>query len=95
MLARPTVVAHGIAPIVAGATGFTTARFLRLATVGALVWALSFSLGGIAVGRLWRTMDPAPAVLLATGAIAIAGVVVALKLRSGPTHRDADLTGSE
>ena len=95
VLARPTVVAHGIAPIIAGATGFTTARFLRLATLGAFLWAVSFSLGGIAVGRLWRTLDPTPTALLAAGTIAIVGLVAAWRLRSRSHDRAGGGTESE
>lgn len=88
VLARPTVVAHSIAPIVAGATGFTTRRFLRLAAVGALIWAVAFSLGGIAVGRLWRMLDPSPAALVVVGAAGI-GIVGVWRLRRDRDRVDA------
>ena len=90
VLARPTVVAHSIAPIVAGATGFTTRRFFRLAAAGALIWAVAFSLGGIAVGRLWRMLAPSPAALVVVGAAGI-GVVGVWRLRRRRSHADAEV----
>lgn len=94
VLARPTVIAHGIAPIVAGATGFATGRFMRLAAAGALVWAISFSLGGIAVGRLWRALDPTPVDIIVVATVGIILVVGLSRVRSSESRPDPRRLGS-
>ena len=86
VLARPTVVAHGIAPIVAGASGFGTARFLRLAACGAALWAVIFTLGGIAAGQIWEAL-PGSATQRLTALsvlVAIALIVAIRQHRSRP-----------
>lgn len=89
--ARPTVVTHGVVPVIAGTAGMSAARFLPSAAVGAIVWAVTWVVGGVGIGAGWAELPAGARIALATG-VALAAVVyggLCLLRRSCPQPRRA------
>ncbi|HVT75894.1 MAG TPA: VTT domain-containing protein [Acidimicrobiales bacterium] len=55
-VARPTVVTHGIVPVLAGTAGMTLRRFVPASLIGAVAWAALFVGGGAGLGAAWSAM---------------------------------------
>lgn len=74
--ARPTVVTHGIMPVIAGTAGMSAARFLPSAAAGAILWAVTWVAGGVGIGAGWAVLPAGARLALATG-VALAVMVYA------------------
>lgn len=89
VVARPTIVTHGVVPVIAGAAGMSLTRFLPAAAAGATLWAMTWVGGGVGIGAGWAEL-PAPARLaLAIGiGLAVVGYAcLCLLRRSCPQPR--------
>jgi len=53
-LGRPTVLTHGVTPVLAGTSGVRLPVFLAASTVGAAAWVGLWVAGGVALGALWE-----------------------------------------
>lgn len=69
--ARPTVVTHGVVPVLAGTAGMTLRRFIPASAAGAVVWAAAWVAGGAGLGAGWSAL-PMEA-RLGAAAAAVAG----------------------
>lgn len=67
-LGRPTVVTHGVAPVLAGTSGLPLPVFMVAATAGALAWVGLWAAGGVAVGALWGQSSTVVAAVAAAAA---------------------------
>ena len=71
-LGRPTVLTHGVTPVLAGTSGVRLPVFLAASTVGAAVWVGLWVAGGVALGALWeqsKTLVVAAAVVAAAAGL--------------------------
>lgn len=87
--ARPTVVTHGVMPVIAGTAGMSWARFFPSAAAGAILWAVTWVAGGVGIGAGWAELPAGARLALASG-VALAAVVYAglcLLRRSCPQPR--------
>ena len=76
--ARPTIVSHGVTPILAGVGGLEAWRFVAAATVGAAVWAATW-LGGAAL--VVDAVRQGPSGFIVGGAVLVGVAVLALAVR--------------
>lgn len=67
-LGRPTVLTHGITPVLAGTSGVRLPVFLAASTAGAIAWVGLWVAGGAALGALWQQSRT----LVVAGAVAAA-----------------------
>ncbi len=93
--ARPTVVTHGVIPVIAGTAGMPVARFLPAAAVGAILWAVTWVAGGVGLGAGWAGLPAGARLALAVG-VALAVVVYAglCLLRQSCPHPRRETVGA-
>lgn len=75
-LGRPTVVTHGVTPVLAGTSGVRLPVFLAASTAGALAWVGLWVAGGAALGALWQQSKAfviVAAAVAAAAAVAVGG----------------------
>ena len=75
--ARPTIVTHGVVPVLAGVARLPAPRFFAASTAGAAIWAAAWLGGAAVVADVVRRGD-ATVLVVAVGVIAI-GVGVAVR----------------
>lgn len=85
--ARPTVVAHSVVPVLAGAAAMPAGRFVAWAMAGASVWAGLWLAGGAGLGAAWAALSPASrtATLVLAGVAAVVYGAACLLRRSCPS----------
>jgi membrane-associated protein len=87
LLGRFAGLVRAVSPFLAGASGLTLRRFLPWSAGGALAWAATFTLVGYGFSESFaESGDTAARIALAIAALAAAGYVVAVLLRSR-SHR--------
>lgn len=80
-LGRPTLVGHGVVPVLAGVTGMPVGRFAAAATAGAVVWTALWTAGGAVLAAGLRSATPATVVALT--------LVAAVAVGAALCHRSA------
>lgn len=81
-LGHPTVITHGVAPVMAGSAGVRFPVFLAASVTGAVAWVALWITGGAAVGALWE--QSRVVVVASATAIVAAGVTGWVVCRRSP-----------
>lgn len=83
-LARPTVVGHGVVPVLAGIGRLPVPRYLVASAAGATLWAAAWLGGGVAAAAALRAGERVAAALVAAALVASVAAGVAMVCHRRP-----------